>query len=213
MKRKLLVLLAIVSVIGFIGLGVHSIMVAHNKIEFQNIELDSTIDKLKTNELKQQYLNQQLRQVLQSKDASGEKVKQLEDQNKQLEDEKQQLESQLQAKLSAKQLVAAKLNNASNTVTLTGTASAASSCGDNEYANYIYDHESHCSTTAVNSIGCRGIGQACPGDALPCGNDYACQNSYFTNYANTHCDYHLGYPICYNGWAGAYAFWVTYHYW
>ena len=78
-----------------------------------------------------------------------------------------------------------------------------SGCGDNFYANYIYMHESSCNTSAVNSLGCRGIGQACPGDKLPCGADYACQNAYFTNYA-------IG---RYGSWEAAYAFWLNNHWW
>lgn len=76
-------------------------------------------------------------------------------------------------------------------------------CGDNEYANYIYMHESSCNVNAVNSIGCRGIGQACPGTKLPCGADYECQNKWFTNYALTR----------YGSWYEAYQFWLRNHWW
>ena len=76
-------------------------------------------------------------------------------------------------------------------------------CGDNEYANYIYMHESNCSTRAINSIGCRGIGQSCPGDKLPCGDDYVCQNEWFTNYALTR----------YGSWEAAYNFWRQNFWW
>ena len=76
-------------------------------------------------------------------------------------------------------------------------------CGDNTYANYIYMHESGCRPTAMNSIGCRGIGQACPGSKLPCGDDYACQNAWFTNYALTR----------YGSWEKAYHFWLQNHWW
>lgn len=47
---------------------------------------------------------------------------------------------------------------------------------------YIYMKESGNNPAAVNSLGCRGLGQACPGSKLPCGNDYACQDAWFTNY-------------------------------
>ena len=76
-------------------------------------------------------------------------------------------------------------------------------CGDNEYANYIYMHESSCRLDAVNSIGCRGLGQACPGTKLPCGNDYECQNKWFTNYAIQR----------YGSWEQAYIFWLNNHWW
>lgn len=80
---------------------------------------------------------------------------------------------------------------------------APSNCGDNSYAHFIYMKESGCRTTAVNSIGCRGIGQACPGDKLPCGADYACQNAWFTNYAIQR----------YGSWAAAYNFWIKNNWW
>lgn len=76
-------------------------------------------------------------------------------------------------------------------------------CGDNVYATYIYMHESHCSTTAVNSIGCRGLGQSCPGDKLPCGDDYDCQNEWFSNYAISR----------YGSWENAYYFWLANSWW
>lgn len=76
-------------------------------------------------------------------------------------------------------------------------------CGDNQYANYIYMHESGCNTSAVNYLGCRGIGQACPGSKLPCGADYTCQNVYFTNYAIAR----------YGSWYSAYVYWLNNHWW
>lgn len=76
-------------------------------------------------------------------------------------------------------------------------------CGDNEYAQFIYQKESGCNLNAENPGGCRGIGQACPGSKLPCGADYACQNAWFTKYANDR----------YGGWAGAYAFWQANGWW
>lgn len=79
-------------------------------------------------------------------------------------------------------------------------------CGDNSYANFIYTHESGCSLTVRNAEGCIGIGQACPASKLlsVCPNlDYACENSFFTSYANA----------AYGGWAGAYAFWTSHHWW
>lgn len=83
---------------------------------------------------------------------------------------------------------------------------AVSGCGDNTYANYIYSHESGCSLTVRNAEGCIGIGQACPASKLlsVCPNlDYACENSFFTSYANA----------TYGGWAGAYTFWLAHSWW
>ena len=51
-------------------------------------------------------------------------------------------------------------------------------CGDNPYKQFIYQHESGCRTNAVNSIGCAGLGQACPGTKLPCSlSDWVCQTT------------------------------------
>lgn len=82
---------------------------------------------------------------------------------------------------------------------------AVDGCGDNEYAHYIYMHESGCRTHNPNSSGCDGIGQACPASKVigPCGYDYACQNAWFSNYATER----------YGGWAGAYSFWLQHSWW
>jgi hypothetical protein len=90
-----------------------------------------------------------------------------------------------------------------NTAVAAPAASVVAGCGDNQYAQYIYQHESGCNLNAVNSGGCRGIGQACPGSKLPCGADYACQNEFFTNYAISK----------YGSWQAAYNFWVNNHWW
>lgn len=78
-------------------------------------------------------------------------------------------------------------------------------CGDNEYAHFIYMHESGCQTHNPNGSGCDGIGQACPSSKVigPCGYDYACQNAWFTAYANR----------TYGGWAKAYQFWLSNRWW
>ena len=77
-------------------------------------------------------------------------------------------------------------------------------CGDNVYKQYIYQKESGCRTNAINSIGCRGIGQACPGSKLPCSNsDFACQDAWFSNYAIQR----------YGSWEKAYNFWLRNHWW
>lgn len=56
-------------------------------------------------------------------------------------------------------------------------------CGSDPYQILVYQRESGCKTNSVNSIGCTGIGQACPGSKLPCSlSDWDCQNNYFTSY-------------------------------
>lgn len=77
-------------------------------------------------------------------------------------------------------------------------------CGDNEFAHFIYMKESGCSTTALNSQGCYGIGQDCNNVLQSlCGADYACENAFFTNYANAR----------YGGWADSYQFWLLNSWW
>jgi len=111
-----------------------------------------------------------------------------------------------QTKLKPQEEVAEIKTQTAN-ASLSAIPSIVSNCGDNEYANFIYMHESGCSLTSVNSIGCVGIGQSCGGGLeSACPNwqtDYACQNSYFSQYANSR----------YGGWSGAYGFWVSAHWW
>jgi hypothetical protein len=78
-------------------------------------------------------------------------------------------------------------------------------CGDNWYANYIYQKESNCDTTAINKTsGACGIGQALPCSKLPCElGDYECQNDWFHNYALER----------YGSWANAYVFWLENYWW
>lgn len=85
------------------------------------------------------------------------------------------------------------------------TGGVVNGCGDNEYANYIYMHESGCRLDANNGS-CIGIGQACPSSKLlaVCPDlNYECQNSFFTSYAINR----------FGSWAGAYSFWLQNHWW
>lgn len=71
--------------------------------------------------------------------------------------------------------------------------------GDADKA-FIYDKESGNNPAAINPGGCRGLGQACPGTKLPCGDmDYACQDIYFTQYMLD----------SYGSWAAAKSFWLS----
>jgi resuscitation-promoting factor RpfB len=86
-------------------------------------------------------------------------------------------------------------------------AAAGISSGDYGYVNFIVSHESGWNPASLNSSGCAGLGQACPGSKLAAvcpgwQNDPVCQLRYFSGYAGR-----------YGGWAGAYNFWVSHHYW
>jgi hypothetical protein len=132
-----------------------------------------------------------------------------------LADEKQAIED-LKQKIADKKAAetrAAEVKNAISTSSVTTLSGGLlTNCGDNYYAAYIYGMESggrvvgHCNTYDPNGSGCYGIGQACPGSKLlaACPNlDYACENAYFTKYAND----------VYGGWAGAYSAWQSKGWW
>lgn len=74
--------------------------------------------------------------------------------------------------------------------------------------NYIFSHESGWNPSAVNHIGCIGLGQSCPGgsgllnDCPDWQTDVACQTRHFTKYASR-----------YGGWTGAYQFWINNKWW
>jgi cell division protein FtsB len=118
-------------------------------------------------------------------------------------DELKKLNDDLQIQLQAKKQQQAILASATRRVTVVEAPRIVPNCGDNQYAQFIYQHESGCNLNAVNSLGCRGIGQACPGSKLPCGADYACQNAFFTNYTVSR----------YGSWYNAYQAWLIQHWW
>ena len=134
-----------------------------------------------------QQLNEQRSKLELEQNKTIDQQKQLDETNKKL----QETEKQLQAKRARASAYAATLEYSVPTI------SAA------EAKAYIYQHESGNRTTAVNEIGCRGLGQACPGSKLPCGDDYACQDTWFTNYMLQR----------YGSWQNAYAFWVGHKWW
>lgn len=185
---------AVLTVLLFVTVGVHNVVDNRNKLELKNIQLKSTATELKTLELK--YDNLQIELDKTGKD-NTQKIQELEKQKQQLEQERAKLQQELSAKKASKLQVAA------TSIPTQGTASAASGCGSDPYMAYIYQHESGCSTTALNSIGCRGIAQACPGSKLPCGADFTCQDIWFKAYAIQR------YGSTYN----AYVFWLGNHWW
>lgn len=86
-------------------------------------------------------------------------------------------------------------------------AAAGIAPSDYAYVDYVFSRESHWNAAAVNSGGCTGLGQACPGSKLAaaCPNwqsDPVCQTTFFTKYASR-----------YGGWAGAYNAWINKGWW
>jgi hypothetical protein len=77
---------------------------------------------------------------------------------------------------------------------------------DNQYKLFIYNKESGNDPKRWNSEGCLGLGQSCPSSKLlaVCPNlDYGCEDQFFTDYANHR----------YQGWKGAYEYWLVHHNW
>ena len=75
--------------------------------------------------------------------------------------------------------------------------------GEWRYIDFIFSHESCHDPGRLNSSGCAGLGQACPGSKLPCGpNDISCQVRWFHGYAQNK-----------GGWAASYAFWISHGWW
>ncbi len=86
-------------------------------------------------------------------------------------------------------------------------AAAGISAANYGYVNYIISRESNWRPDALNSGGCAGLGQACPGSKLAavCSNwqrDPVCQLRFFSDYASR-----------YGGWGGAYNYWLSHRYW
>lgn len=185
--------LSAITITAFVALAVYYVSNNKQQIQLQDIQVKS-----KESQLIQ--LNSKYDTILKEKVQTDQQK--LEQQKKidELENERKRLEGELQAKLQRQQAEKQKLATAAQNVSGTAKVSAASG---NFYKDFIYHHESGNRTTAVNSLGCRGIGQACPGTKLPCGDDYACQDAWFTNYAMQR----------YGSWENAYNFWVANRWW
>lgn len=201
MKKSLIIktIMAVVLLL-FVGLAVNQIR------QDKQVKLQNQIE-LKSREAKLIELDNNLRSVL---DEKAETEAQRDEQNKkiqELEADRQRLEAELQAKRERTRLEQEKLATAAKKAQGLQRASAAPAgprnCGDNPHKQFIYQHESGCRLDAVNSRGCRGIGQACPGSKLPCGADFACQDAWFSNYAVSR----------YGGWPQAHQAWLRQGWW
>ena len=181
--------------LGFVYIGITNITKTNHKIKIQDIQLKSKQSDLLQLENRFNLLNKELEQ----KDLDTKKVKQLEDEKIQLQKQLEDTQSQLQAK--ADRIQAEKSKIASAVPKIIQTAYASTGCSDAK--SCIYFHESGNRTTALNSIGCRGLGQACPGTKLPCGDDYACQDAWFSQYAIER----------YGSWEQAWVFWQANRWW
>jgi hypothetical protein len=187
MKRNIFKVLIVYVFIAFTVITVNAIRTSSHDIKIKRIELRNTDAQLKNLQLDFDKLNKDLDSEIQNKVKNQQKIDEL-------EKHRLELEKQLQAKKEAASRFAS---------TVTGTKKVyAEPVGDAKA--FIYQHESGNNPAAVNSIGCRGLGQACPGSKLPCSNsDYECQDAWFTNYMVQR----------YGTWENARAFWLNNHWW
>lgn len=186
---------AVVVIVLFTVLGIQNLTDNQNQLHFQKIQVKSKNAELKNLELK--YDNLQI-ELNKTDKTNKEQIDKLQKERDQLEQERRRLEGELQAKK------ASRLQTASVSVPFQGTASASPNCGSDPYMAQIYMRESGCRTTALNSIGCYGIGQSCPASKIAhCGSDFSCQDAWFRQYAISR----------YGSFAGAWAAWQRQHWW
>jgi uncharacterized protein YabE (DUF348 family) len=86
-------------------------------------------------------------------------------------------------------------------------AAAGISSSDYGYVNYIVSHESNWNYQAANNSGTYGLCQALPGSKM------ASAGADWQSNPVTQLKWCSGYAGRYGGWAGAYNFWVSHHYW
>lgn len=191
-------LIAITLIVGFAAVAIKNINTTNQKLHIKGLEI-------KSNEAKLLELNQKYDQVLKEKaDTKAEQEKQSE-QIKELESEKSRLERELSVKRENIRLEAEKLSKVAKKASGTQIAVAGAGCNTgNKYKDFIYYKESTCNPKAVNPIGCKGIGQACPASKIAhCGDNFACQDEWFSNYAVQR----------YGSWENAYNFWIRNNWW
>lgn len=197
MKRKLLLGVLLIAIVGFAAAGVTSARNTKDRLEFNKIQLNNRASEIKLEQLK----SKELYDKLNSNDA---KTQQQIDQYKKQLEESQQREKDLQDQLQAKIDTKNRLARAQQSLTATATASAAP-VSPNWAKAFIYGKESGNRTDAINaSSGACGLGQALPCSKMPCTlQDYACQDAFFTNYAVNR----------YGSWENAAAFWQAHSWW
>ena len=175
-NHKKLKKLAVAILITLLAASLYTAVAGHTKAAKDRAKLEQTTIQLNVSKSKLQA------EIKAHGVESEQQKKDIEELNRQLQDAKTQLE----AKRNTPKVYAAGL-----------------SISDADAKMYIYMHESGNNPNSVNSIGCRGLGQACPGTKLPCGADYACQDAWFTNYMLQR----------YGSWQNAYVFWINNHWW
>lgn len=162
------------------------------------VELNNKQSELQS---KSKVIEQKSKELNLSETQKLELQKQVDELNKQKEELNKQLQAKANEKARVAQIQAAQAQYAPKVVQSTTPVQTTNT---SDAKAFIYQKESGNNPAAVNSIGCRGLGQACPGSKLPCSNsDYACQDAWFTNYAIQR----------YGSWENAKAFWLVNHWW
>jgi len=186
MMRSKVIITAIIATVMFAGLAaIKHIDQLNDGIQFKQIEIQDNSAKLKQLNTKYDELH---------KDSTLTE-KEYEKQLKQLQEQRDALKADLEARRQVKEQTLA-----ATTFGVVNDASASSM----DAKSFIYMKESGNNPAAVNPIGCRGLGQACPGSKLPCSDsDYTCQDNWFTNYMLER----------YGSWEAARQFWLQNNWW
>lgn len=179
MKRNILTVLVGAALFGYTYLGVHNIVSTRQTIQLKDIQIQDKSAELKGLQLEYQDLNVDLDKTLHEKNVDKQRVDQLQKERDDLKQKLDQAERDLQAKTEAKRIAAQKLQDAAQTLTLTGTAHAAdgdpvtigrqlnaSKFGDGQWdcLYRLWTKESGWSVSAYNkSSGATGIPQSLPG--------------------------------------------------
>jgi len=160
-KLALAIAITIIAVFCYVKVQPHTQEAKQqHQLENKTLQLENTRDQLEK-----------------QKDQNSATQKKLEQINKQLRETKKQLE----AKRHAATVYAAELPSKP---AYTPPPQSVTGCGSDSMMAEIYRLESGCRTGAYNELGCRGLGQACPGSKLPCSDsDWSCQDAWFRNYA------------------------------
>lgn len=204
MKKTINILIAVLIVSGFIYIGLHNIVTAHQDIKLKEIQLQDASAKLKQ-------LNQDYNNLLKEKNVDKVKLKELEEQKK-------KLESDLQAKLDKQEKERIAIRNAANVSPSVSAASsdkqtlmamAGISPSDYTFVDYIISKESGWRVNAVNrSSGATGLCQSLPASKMA-----SSGSDYLTN-PITQLKWCNGYAIGrYGSWSNAYNFWLANHWW
>lgn len=189
-----------------LGAGINNLQHSKEKLQFKNIELQSTEAKLKI--LQQQY--EDTVKSVESTNISAEEKQRLLDEAQHklqdLENQKSELERQLQSKRKANTVYAASTNVSVDKQSIMAAAGIAQS--DWVYVDYIVTKESGWRVNATNpSSGAYGLCQSLPASKM------ASAGADWQSNAVTQLRWCNSYSSRYGGWYGSYVFWLNNKWW